>query len=86
MGRNLSGSDISQSVEDRWLMDLLRAHADAILTGATTLIEERNARGADSRGIVFRVVDPQIQDLRRALGRGRTQPDRDRHGKLPWRD
>lgn len=87
LGRHLSGSDISQSAEDRWLMDLLRAHADAILTGATTLLEERNARGADSRGIVFRVVDPQIQDLRRALGLG---ADRNLivtgSGKLPWRE
>lgn len=87
LGRHFAGGDISQSAEDRWLMDLLRAHADAILTGATTLLDERNARGADSRGIVFRVVDPEIQDLRRQLGLGQ---ERNLivtgHGTLPWRD
>lgn len=87
LGRHFAGSDISQSAEDRWLMDLLRTHADAILTGATTLLDERNARGADSRGIVFRVVEPEIQDLRRELGRG---PERNLivtgHGRIPWRD
>ncbi len=87
LGRHFAGGDISQSADDRWLMDLLRAHADAILTGANTLIDERDARGADSRGIVFRVVDPEAQDLRRKLGLG---PDRNLiatgHGKLPWRD
>ncbi|ABF41343.1 bifunctional deaminase-reductase-like protein [Candidatus Koribacter versatilis Ellin345] len=87
LGRHFAGGDISQSPDDRWLMDLLRAHADAILTGATTLLDERNARGADSRGIVFRVVDPEVQDLRTKLGLG---PERNLiatgHGKLPWRD
>jgi len=39
-GKHAAGSDISQSAEDRWLMDLLRAHADAILLGANTLVEE----------------------------------------------
>ncbi len=87
LGRHFAGGDISQSSDDRWLMDLLRAHADAILTGATTLLDERNARGADSRGIVFRVVDPEVQDLRAKLGLG---SDRNLiatgHGNLPWRD
>ncbi len=87
LGRHFAGGGISQSAEDRWLMDLLRAHAGAVLTGATTLLAERNARGADSRGIVFRVVDPEIQDLRRQLGLGQ---ERNLivtgHGKLPWRE
>ena len=87
LGRHFAGGDISQSADDRWLMDLLRAHADAVLTGATTLLDERNARGADSRGIVFRVIDPEIQNLRQALGLG---PERNLivtgHGSLPWRD
>ncbi len=30
-GPHAAGADISQSVEDRWLMDLLRAQADAII-------------------------------------------------------
>lgn len=87
LGKHFSGSDISQSTDDRWLMDLLRAHADAVLTGATTLLDERNARGADSRGIVFRVVDPEVQSLRKALGLGQ---ERNLivtgHGNIPWRD
>jgi 5-amino-6-(5-phosphoribosylamino)uracil reductase len=87
LGRHFAGGDISQSPEDRWLMDLLRVHADGILTGAKTLLYERDARGAESRGIVFRVVDPQIQDLRRALGLG---SDRNLivtgRGNIPWRD
>ena len=87
LGRNFAGGDISQSAEDRWLMDLLRAHADAVLTGATTLLDERNARGADSRGIVFRVVDPEVQDLREKLGLAQ---ERNLivtgHGNIPWRD
>ncbi len=32
-GRHASGGEISQSREDRWLMDLLRAHADGIAWG-----------------------------------------------------
>jgi riboflavin biosynthesis pyrimidine reductase len=87
LGRHFAGGDISQSADDRWLMDLLRAHADAILTGATTLLDERMARGTDSRGIVFRVVDPEIQDLRQKLGLAQ---ERNLivtgHGNIPWRD
>jgi riboflavin biosynthesis pyrimidine reductase len=87
LGRHFAGGDISQSADDRWLMDLLRAHADAILTGATTLLDERNARGADSRGIVFRVVDPEVQDLRRKLGLAQERNlIATGHGRLPWRE
>src|SRR3569832_2042533 len=35
-GRHAAGSDISQLPEDRWLMDFLRAHSDAILLGINT--------------------------------------------------
>ena len=52
-------------------MDLLRAHADGILMGMNTLREEQRLRGPDSRGIVFRVVEPALQELRRKLGKGR---------------
>jgi riboflavin biosynthesis pyrimidine reductase len=69
-GRNSSGADISQSQEDRWLMDLLRAHADAILLGAGTLIDE-TLHGTRERGPVFRIMAPEVQELRRKLGRGR---------------
>ncbi|MGA2372082.1 MAG: dihydrofolate reductase family protein [Candidatus Korobacteraceae bacterium] len=71
LGEHSSGGEISQSREDRWLMDLLRAHADGILMGMNTLREEQRQRGPDTRGIVFRVADPALQELRRKLGKGR---------------
>lgn len=71
LGGHGSGGEISQSREDRWLMDLLRAHADAILMGMNTLLEERRSRGPASRGIVFQVADPKLQELRQKLGKGR---------------
>src|SRR4051794_26658065 len=40
-GKYASGGHISQSEEDRWLMDLLRAHADALMIGMGTLVEEK---------------------------------------------
>ncbi len=71
LGEHGSGGEISQSADDRWLMDLLRAHADGLLMGMNTLREEQRRRGPDSRGIVFRVADPVLRDLREKLGRGR---------------
>ncbi|HEY6252505.1 MAG TPA: dihydrofolate reductase family protein [Candidatus Angelobacter sp.] len=68
-GRHPLGSDISQSEEDRWLMDLLRAHADAIILGVNTLVEE--TRVSSGRGPVYRIEDPALRDLRRKLGRRR---------------
>ncbi len=41
LGKHGSGGEISQSREDRWLMDLLRAHADGLLMGMNTLLEEQ---------------------------------------------
>ncbi len=69
-GRHASGADISQSEEDRWLMDLLRAHADAVLLGVNTLIEEARV-GPRERGPVFRIMAPELRELRRKLDRGR---------------
>jgi riboflavin biosynthesis pyrimidine reductase len=72
-GAHAAGADISQSVEDRWLMDLLRAHADAIITGVNTLVEETlswpllNA----GRGPVYRIENESVRDLRVKLGRKR---------------
>ena len=66
-GRHPLGSDISQSEEDRWLMDLLRAHADALILGINTLIEE--TRVVAGRGPVYRIEDPAVRELRRKLGR-----------------
>jgi riboflavin biosynthesis pyrimidine reductase len=71
LGKYASGGEISQSSEDRWLMDLLRAHADGLLMGMNTLREEQRLRGPDSRGIVFRVADPALQVLRSKLGKAR---------------
>jgi riboflavin biosynthesis pyrimidine reductase len=68
-GRHPLGSDISQSAEDRWLMDLLRAHADAIILGVNTLIEE--TRVTSGRGPVYRIENAALSDLRRKLGRGK---------------
>ena len=70
-GYHASGADISQSAEDRWLMDLLRAHADAVLTGVNTLMDETNLRGKEKRGPVFRIMEPALRELRRKLGRAR---------------
>lgn len=67
-GYHSSGADISQSEEDRWLMDLLRAHADAVLLGVNTLIDDA---GHDGRGHIYRVEDPSLIELRKQLGRGR---------------
>lgn len=71
LGEHASGQYISQSREDRWLMDLLRANADGIIMGMATLSEERRLRGPQSRGIVFQVVEPAMQALRIRLGKAR---------------
>src|ERR1039458_587461 len=71
LGEHGSGDEISQSREDRWLMDLLRTHADAILMGMNTLLEEQRLRGPSSRGIVFQVAEPKLRELRQKLGKRR---------------
>jgi 5-amino-6-(5-phosphoribosylamino)uracil reductase len=70
LGREASGSDIAQSLEDRWLMDLLRAHADAVLLGLGTLLLEKNLGRPRPRGPLFRIVEPTLQQLRAKLRRG----------------
>src|SRR6266487_2854649 len=40
LGDEASGADISGLQEDRWLMDLLRAQADAVILGMGTLRTE----------------------------------------------
>ena len=71
-GRHASGAAISQSAEDRWLMDLLRAHADAIIMGVNTLVEETlsSPQFNSGRGPVYRIEEPALRDLRSKLGRG----------------
>jgi riboflavin biosynthesis pyrimidine reductase len=71
LGKHATGGDISQSSADRWLMDLLRTHADGVIMGMTTLRIERRNRGPESRGIVFQVVEPELLRLRERLGKGR---------------
>jgi len=71
LGKHGSGGDISQSRDDRWLMDLLRANADWIVTGMNTLLEEQRLRGPQSRGIIFQVADPALRELRTKLGKSR---------------
>src|ERR1044071_4473158 len=68
-GRHATGGDISQLAEDRWLMDLLRAHADGILLGVNTLVEETHLVG--HRGPVYMIDDPEICRLRERLGLGK---------------
>ena len=72
-GAHAAGSDISQSVEDRWLMDLLRAHADAIIMGVNTLVEETLSAPDlnGGRGPVYRIENESLRDLRTKLGRKR---------------
>ncbi len=70
-GRQASGFHIAQSEEDRWLMDLLRAHADALLVGVNTLLEECATGSYGPRGPVYRIVHPELAELRARLGRGR---------------
>ena len=71
LGDEASGSDISGLAEDRWLMDLLRAHADAVILGMGTLRTERRLLRPRPRGPVFRIMEPELQQLRSRLGRGR---------------
>jgi 5-amino-6-(5-phosphoribosylamino)uracil reductase len=70
LGRFGSGSDISQSPEDRWLMDLLRAYADAVVMGINTLAYERLYMG-NPRGPIFKIANPEMLNFRQKLGRSR---------------
>ena len=70
LGPHASGADIAQSPEDRWLMDLLRAHADAVVLGIRTLIQETVLGRPRPRGPVFRIMEPALQQLRQKLQRG----------------
>ena len=55
------GRIVSRSADDRWLMDFLRAHHDALLIGAKTLREER---GTDGRGWDFGIKDDELRAYR----------------------
>jgi riboflavin biosynthesis pyrimidine reductase len=71
LGDEAGGADIGGVPEDRWLMDLLRAHADAVILGMGTLRTEQRLGRPRARGPVFRIVDTELQQLRGRLGRGR---------------
>lgn len=58
------GSEVSRSVEDRWLMDFLRAHHDAQLMGANTLREEP---GSDGRGCDYGIDDEELREYREKI-------------------
>src|SRR3974377_1806256 len=60
LGKHASGGEIWQAREDRWWLDLRRAHVDSLLMGMNTLLEEQRSRGSESRGIVFQVADPRL--------------------------
>jgi len=70
-GKHASGWHISRSEEDGWLMGLLRAHADAVLLGVATLVEETRLGTSGPRGPIYRIEDPQLRALRERLGRRR---------------
>ena len=72
-GKHASGGDIAQSKEDKWLMNLLRAHADAILLGMNTLVEEtRNLPNLnDGRGPVYQTEGEELRAYRKQIGKGR---------------
>lgn len=84
-GSRPGGEWVAQSRHDRWMMDLLRAHADAILLGANSLILEA-LYGRIPGGPVLRIVDPDLVRLRQerfgrkklkniiVSGSGRLQP------------
>lgn len=55
------GREVSRSPEDRWLMDFLRAHHDALLMGARTLREEP---GRDGAGWDFSIGDDVLRAYR----------------------
>ena len=72
-GKHATGGDISRSQEDGWLMQLLRAHAGALIMGLGTLLEETRTMPHlnEGRGSLYCVADPELRELRHKLGLGR---------------
>ena len=71
------GKDVSRSGEDRWRMQFLRAHHDAVLMGANTMREEPGEVSAEkstasgafreevSKGWDYGIDDPELSAYRR---------------------
>ncbi|HMF90506.1 MAG TPA: dihydrofolate reductase family protein [Candidatus Angelobacter sp.] len=72
-GKHATGGDLAQSEQDQWLMDLLRAHADAIILGLNTLVTETAVLPHinQGRGPVYRIHHAELRALRERLGRER---------------
>jgi riboflavin biosynthesis pyrimidine reductase len=62
-GTRPGGEWIARSRHDRWMMDLLRAHADALVCGAQSLRLEARY-GSIPGGPVYRIVHPELLRLR----------------------
>lgn len=62
-GTRPGGDWIARSRHDRWMMDLLRAHADALICGAESLRLEARY-GKVPGGPVYRIVHPELLRLR----------------------
>jgi riboflavin biosynthesis pyrimidine reductase len=58
------GNVVSQSADDRWLMDFYRAHHDAQLIGASTLREEL---GADGKSLDYGIDDEELRAYRQNI-------------------
>ena len=68
-GRHPGGGWVARSRHDRWMMDLLRAHADALLCGAQSLRLEA-FYGSIPGGPVYRIGDADLLRFREErLGR-----------------
>ena len=58
------GKIVSRSREDRWLMNFLRAHHEALLIGASTLRDELNP---DGRGWDYGIDDEELRIYRETI-------------------
>jgi riboflavin biosynthesis pyrimidine reductase len=58
------GNVVSQSADDRWLMDFYRAHHDAQLIGASTLREEL---GVDGKSLDYGIDDEELRTYRQNI-------------------
>ena len=71
-GTRPGGEWIARSLHDRWMMDLVRAHADALICGVHSLVLEARY-GKIPGGPVYRIVDPELLRLREEILHRRKQ-------------